>query len=970
MAYQATGSIVRQIESLFEGNSVSGLTDRQLLERFIARRDPAGEAAFAALVTRHGPMVLDLCRHIMGDLHLAEDAFQAVFLVLARRAGSIRDPDLLSNWLYGVAIRTARCAKHQSNRQRQNEEQSARHRADLGVDTMVDQPTLARGDIEALHDEIARLPGSFRLPVVLCYFEGLTLDEAAQRLRWPAGTLRSRLARARDKLRIGLTRRGVVLPAAVLAAGLSSQSASAAVSSSLCDITTRAAIRFAAGQAASSLAASLAQEVLRAMFVNKLKLIATALLFLAAVATGVGYLTHSLASQDEPKRQPDAPRPQVAARPDDTTQRPAPGRMFVIGRVLDPQGKPVPNAATMVHATIKWPAGDQIRQQMSPNEIGQARSEQMSPKAIGQARSDGSGRFQVDAPRTSSSRNHHVGVVALAPGFGVGWAEFDPDVDQPAVDITLRPEQVIQGRLFDLNGRPVPGVEVALQNMGRVIPADRTIRRPDSIDGPWFWWNPRNNFPAWPKPAISDAEGRFTIRGAGRDLRVLLMIDDPRFARQRVPVNTDSTSESKPLTLALEPARIIKGRITDADTGKPIPHAPVSIRAYTGDVALLIDFEADAEGRFRANSQSADRYHVSASAPERQPYLSVSKLFNWPKGAVEYPIDLALSRGVVIRGKVTEEGSGRSVAGAKISFGSRRTPSANSGAFSGDTASGSDGSFQLAVLPGPGCLVVLGPSDDYVLRVENGDKVQGTTRGRRFYAHAFVACNPKPTDPSLDVNVVLRPGMTVMGRVVGPDGQPIQDAWMISRVFLEPFGGTYLLWRAQHHGSVKGGRFEVHGLDPDAEVPIYFLDPHHKLGATVNFSGKSAAAGPVTVRLQPCGAAKARLIDASGKPISAYRGPLLIRMVVTPGPSPSRQLENEARLAADGAPLVGIDSINYADGPVSDALGRIAFPALVPGATYRRTPSGTRGAPRSDEFTVKPGETLDLGDIVIEKPQQ
>ena len=214
---------------------------------------------------------------------------------------------------------------------------------------------LAREDMEALHDEIARLPGPFRLPVVLCYFEGLTLDEAARKLRWPAGTLRSRLARARDKLRIGLTRRGVVLPAAVLAAGLSPRSASASVSSSLCDITTKAAIQFAAGQAASPLAASLAQEVLRAMFVNKLRLIATTLLLLAAVATGAGYLTHSLASQDEPKRQPDAPRPQVAARPDDTTQRPAPGRMFVVGRVLDPQGKPVPNAMTMVYAAIKQP---------------------------------------------------------------------------------------------------------------------------------------------------------------------------------------------------------------------------------------------------------------------------------------------------------------------------------------------------------------------------------------------------------------------------------------------------------------------------------------------------------------------------------------------------------------------------------------------------------------------------------------
>ena len=119
----ATGSVVRQLESLFEGGSVAGLSDRQLLERYTAGgRDPAGEAAFAALVGRHGPMVLGVCRQLLGDAQHAEDAFQAVFLVLARKARSIRDPDLLGNWLYGVAIRTARCAKQQIARRRKREE--------------------------------------------------------------------------------------------------------------------------------------------------------------------------------------------------------------------------------------------------------------------------------------------------------------------------------------------------------------------------------------------------------------------------------------------------------------------------------------------------------------------------------------------------------------------------------------------------------------------------------------------------------------------------------------------------------------------------------------------------------------------------------------------------------------------------------------------------------------------------------
>jgi len=970
MSSVTTPSVVRQIGSLFEGGSVVGLTDRQLIERFNDRRDATGEAAFAALVTRHGPMIMHVCQGLLDDHH-AEDAFQAVFLVLACKARSIRDPDKLGNWLYGVALRTAKKARGRLARRCKYEVGSAMRHSGSGADVLIEpmvksaeQRVLAREQAEILHREIDRLPGPFRLPIVLCYFEGLTLDEAAQRLRCPAGTVRSRLARACDKLRRGLTRRGVVLSGAGLVAALRSRSASASVSPLLCDITTRAAINFAAGQAAigtsSASAAALAREVLQAMLIHKLRFTLVPLLLFAAVATGAGYLTRSLASQDDPKRQPGAPRPQLAARPDDTTQRPAPGRMFVVGRVLDPQGKPVPNAMTMVYAGIKLPVGGLAR-------------EGMLPTAIGKASSDGSGRFRIGAPRTSSARHHMVGVVALAPGHGVGWAEFDVDADQPIADISLRPEQVIHGRLFDLNGRPVQGVTVVVSAMRRILQRNSNSFR-ERVEGPPFFssWSHGNDLPAWPKPVTSDADGRFTIRGAGRDLRIDLTINDPRFARQRILVYTDGTSESRSVTEALEPARIIMGRITAADTGKPIPHAQVAILSYTRNIAAFNDFQADAEGRFRANPLSADRFQVSAAAPEGQPYLKASKVFPWPKGAIEYPVDLALPRGALIRGKVSEEGSGKPVASARISFSALGTIDANTiNQLDEHVASGLDGSFQIGILPTPGHLTVLGPSDDYVLREISEQMVsQGKPGGRRFYVHAFLACDPKLAGESLDVNLVVRPGITVTGRVVGPDGQPIQDAWMIGRVFLRATPGSLLSWSPGHHGNVNSGRFEVHGLDPVAEVPVYFLDPYHKLGAAANLSGKSAAGGPVTVRLQPCGTAKARLLDTSGKPLVAYRGSSLIAMVVTPGPYfMPRQHPDETRVFGHVAALSAIDAINYKDSPVSDTTGQIVFPALVPGATYRRIPIGTKGTPLSDEFRVKPGETIDLGEIVIEKPQ-
>ncbi len=289
MTRAATGSLVQQIEVLLEGGSVAGLTDQQLLAQFATKRDSASEAAFAALVTRHGPMVLEICRQLLGDLHHSEDAFQAVFLVLARKAGSIRDPDLLGNWLYGVALRTARNAKVRLDRQRKHEEGGSIRRSGSDSSVPVEpqiqpdaQPELDRDQAQALHEEIGRLPRSFRLPVVLCYFEGLTLDEAARRLRWPAGTVHSRLARARDKLRRGLTRRGVVLGAAGMATALNPKSVSGRMSSLLFDRTTKAAIHHAAGQAAGEAASALAREVLRSMLLHKLRITVLTLMTLTA----------------------------------------------------------------------------------------------------------------------------------------------------------------------------------------------------------------------------------------------------------------------------------------------------------------------------------------------------------------------------------------------------------------------------------------------------------------------------------------------------------------------------------------------------------------------------------------------------------------------------------------------------------------------------------------------------------------
>jgi RNA polymerase sigma factor (sigma-70 family) len=218
------------------------LTDRQLLERFATQRD---EEAFAQLVQRHGPMVLGVCRRILRREQDAEDVFQATFLVLSRKAGSIRNGEALPNWLFGVSNRLAKRLKAAAARRQAHEVPLA--------DWRTSDQSLAedRADIgPVLHEEIDRLPDKYRIPFVLCYLNGKTNEEAAQQLRCPPGTVHSRLARARERLRKRLTRRGVALAGALFAATLSelSQQSLAAVSQSLTANTVQGALEFRAGK--------------------------------------------------------------------------------------------------------------------------------------------------------------------------------------------------------------------------------------------------------------------------------------------------------------------------------------------------------------------------------------------------------------------------------------------------------------------------------------------------------------------------------------------------------------------------------------------------------------------------------------------------------------------------------------------------------------------------------------------------
>ncbi|AGA28116.1 sigma-70 family RNA polymerase sigma factor [Singulisphaera acidiphila] len=270
--------LFRQVHQLFSTGRVGGLTDAELLGRFVSQRD---EPAFAALVTRHGSMVLRVCQGVLQDKHAAEDAFQATFLVLAHKAYHLHVGETLSHWLHGVALRVAKKAKSQNARRDQRERTSASTTAwEPGVD-----PDQSETDA-LLHEEVDRLPESYRSPVVLCYLQGLSYTAAANQLGISEGTVRGRLARARDRLRIRLTRRGVVVPAGFLIGENAWTSASAAVPNSLIQLAVQGGLQTAVGKGAVAGAVStsvvvLTKGVLRTMFLTQFKIATTVLLLTA-----------------------------------------------------------------------------------------------------------------------------------------------------------------------------------------------------------------------------------------------------------------------------------------------------------------------------------------------------------------------------------------------------------------------------------------------------------------------------------------------------------------------------------------------------------------------------------------------------------------------------------------------------------------------------------------------------------------
>ncbi|HZY85907.1 MAG TPA: sigma-70 family RNA polymerase sigma factor, partial [Gemmataceae bacterium] len=632
MATAQLGSLLRHIEHLAVQGGTLPRTDRQLLDDFAA----GDEAAFAALVARHGPMVLRVCRRVLRHEQDAEDAFQAAFLVLARSATSIRERGALAAFLHGVAYRTAMKVRRSAARRRD-------HEARLRDRVPAAAPSPSWDDVQAvLDEEIQRLPGPFRSAFVLCVLEGKSVPEAAALLGWKAGTVSSRLARARQRLRQRLSRRGIKL-AALLAALSVAEGAGV-----------HAALARATVRSVPAHVAELAAGVSRELLLRKARGAAVVLLAMGLFAAGAGVLAHQ-ALAVRPTEGPPQAAAQTPAREEDA--------IAYAGQVLGPDGRPVAGAKLYLTG-IPLPLPSPEYATTGPD-----------------------GRFRFTVPKAKVG-DYWTVVTAAAAGHGPGWVEVLAGAKRDGLTLRLVKDDVpITGQIVDLEGKPVVGATLRVRGIEAAPKEDL---------GPWLEAVRAKKGPSWELnkryfgqftgalalTVTTDAAGRFRLAGIGRDRRVTAQIAGPAIAVQELHI---LTRPGKPLHLVdsedtprlrkattyygadfrhvAAPSKPVVGVVRDKDTKKPL--AGVTVQSYklaNNPVPGVKVAQAvtDAEGRYRLDGlpKGAGNKIVAVPGHDRPYPVSFRDVPDSP-GLGPVTVDIELKRGVWVEGKITDKLTGK-----------------------------------------------------------------------------------------------------------------------------------------------------------------------------------------------------------------------------------------------------------------------------------------------------------------------
>jgi RNA polymerase sigma factor (sigma-70 family) len=882
MSSAPVSAVLGYVRKLAAARKDDELPDHQLLERFALDRD---EAAFAALLNRHGPMVLGVCRSVLHNLHDAEDAFQATFLVLARKANSIHRRETVSSWLHRVAYHLAVDAQADAARRRSFEKRAATMpSADPVLDLSVRE--LRR----VLNEELRQLPEEYRAPLVLCCLEERSLEEAARLLGWTRWTVKGRLQRGRQRLRARLRRRGLELALGLFATLLSTRSVSAQVPAALVDSTLRAALKVAAGQGVvagvvSAEVAALVQGASKTMFSGKAKIATVLLLAISVTAAVCGVMRHRAAAADQPapqQRQADKPKaPEDQPPPGPQPKLGAEGTIEVRGRVLDPKGKPVAGAKLYLAKStgLAW----------------------KGPAPSQQAVSGPDGCFQFAIARSeletgvAEKMQWPAQVMAVAEGHGCDWAK----VGSAAEELTLRlvEDVPIRGRIFDPDGRPVVGAKLTMlrvwttrgDDLGSALEAIRKGERYESVKD---WTGP---LPGQPAVLTTGADGRFRLTGVGRERLVQFKVEGPAIASTYLgTVMTRAAAKVTGLRMPIYGAsfdyvgiasRPIRGVVRDQDTGKPLAGVHVEGGSKGGSDSKAL---TDQEGRYELlGLAKAPRYTLVVKPADGLTLQRRVELQDTP-GLGALTGDVELVRGLTVRGRVTDQ-EGKPVGQARVEY-HPLAPNPNVNArLAGpwrpcaEATTDPNGSYALTVLPGPGVIGVTGPKPDaympagvtlaerkafFKVPLDNvfnpvedflTTDAGGTSWDGLYQAdfHALVLLEPGANEGALVKDVVLERPQERQGRVVGPDGQPLSGVTVFGLVRLG-------------EETLKEAEFAVRGLNPRTNRQLVFYHKDKNLGFFVK-EWRGEMPDPLTVKLQRCGSASGRVVDPDGQPVAGLR---------------------------------------------------------------------------------------------------
>jgi RNA polymerase sigma factor (sigma-70 family) len=939
------GTLVRHIQGLAAGRGVPRGTDRQLLDDFAARQD---EAAFTALVSRHGPMVLRVCRLVLNHNQDAEDAFQATFLVLARNTGSIRKRDSVADWLHGVAYRTAMKAKRGAARRRNHE---ARLRAVA--------PRPAAGptwdDVRAvLDEEVQRLPTCFRSAFVLAVLEGKSGAEVAAELGCKEGTVKSRVNRARRELRRQLARRGIDLTALLAALSVAESAGRAGVPALLARTTVRSGLSVAAGEPAAGVipshVAALAAGVTRAMSLTKAKTV-TAALLAAALFAAAGVLTcQAIAAKGQeatPAAKPGQPASETGARPPESADA-ADASVTFSGRVLGPDGRPV--AGAKLYQTPWW--GYHFEPFTAPES----------------ATTGPDGRFAFTTPKAKYHDQATI-VSAAAPNLGVGWVGIRKD--DKRTDLTLRlvaDDVPITGQIVDLEGKPVPGATLRVlqimaspaEDLGPWLEAtkDKTAPVRDRSTDLEQRYLPR--YTTAPQAVVTtDAAGRFRLTGMGRERLVIAQLDGPTVASQHLRVRTrpgetfevpwaeadpeyghsrlTHTYYGSDFRHAAAPTKPVVGVIRNKDTKKPLAGFTVQSEKLAHNPLHgrhIVRTTTDAQGRYRLVGMPTGAGNKIRVVPPRDlPYVAPDVDVPDGPGLDPVTVDVELKRGVWIEGRLTDKFTGKPLRGSLMYHVLDNNPNQGDylGFFGGLPGVGTneDGTYRIVGLPGPGQVVVWW--QEHYLRGADRDDEDGPTEEFGYMPAgnfgAFARVNPPKGAESVRRDITLVPSWTFTGTVLGPDGRPLAGARACG---LSGWG------RWQREGMTTP-EFTVREYNPRRPRPVLFRHPEAGLVGAAPPPKENG--GAVTVRMEPGAAVTGRLVGKDGEPRAGVGLTLSFRL------------------------RKGPDGESYFPEPVkTDAAGRFQIPALPGGYKYLLSDGKGEVAVGG---ALRPGQTTDLGDVRI-----